>query len=119
MYTPQKTWLPTKGLGQTCPNSLDANGNVVDCNGNIVVPAMSATLPVSSIGPAFANIGGSGFQCYNASTGTYYNCSVSGTPTGLTPAGTGPNTVPVVTNSSWIVLAAVLGGLVLFAAVVR
>lgn len=115
MYSPQQTWLPVqpRGLGQTCP-SMEQLLGISDINDPCQNPSAS-----SGVGPVSANVGGSGFQCYNSQTGSYYNCNVSGTATGLTPAGTGPNGVPVVTSSSWVILAAVLGGLVLLSAVVK
>lgn len=118
MYTSQQTWLPVlpKGLGQTvCPSAEQAAG-ILDCSDPCQATS-AACLGSSAISPNLLT--GQNFQCYNSQTGSYYNCNVSGTATGLTPAGTGPNGVPVVTSSSWVILAAVLGGLVLLSAVVK
>lgn len=105
MYAQQTTWLPTtpKGLGQACP-SLN---QLLGCP----VPDSCCNPPVGS------SIDASGTQsCYNTATGATVACPVAGSVQTGAPSTNGPFGAMSFSNLNWGVLAAVLGGLVLVAA---
>lgn len=106
MYTPQKTWLPTtpKGLGQAICPSLEQLQGITDLSD-----------PCQQTGTSFS---ASGVEtCYNNATGVTIPCPLAGTTQTGPPSANGPFGMPAITNLNWGVLAAVLGGLVLLAAV--
>jgi hypothetical protein len=108
MYVRGKTWLPTAremGMGQAtiCP-SLNQ--------------LMGCPVPDSCCNPAIGStFDSSGTQsCYNTSTGATVPCPIAGASISGSPSSQGPFGQMNVSNLNWGILAAVIAGLVTFAA---
>lgn len=99
-----------KGLGQTamCP-SLEQMMGIVDCSDPCQVNTVTCAGANATVLPDVQ-------ACYNMTTGAQISCPVAGSTQSSTPANIAPGVPLSATNLNWGVLAAVLGGLVLLAA---
>lgn len=106
MYAPAKTWLPAArvmGMGQTasCPSLCQLQG---------------CPSPSCDSDPC-CNIGYYTTTCFDTTAGSTVACPISGTTVSGPPSTQGPfGQMGAISGTNWAILAAVLGGLVLVAA---